>query len=146
MPLCQREDRGGQHNSWNCIEACVAADPIEQLEAGHFGHREVEEQDIRRLVQELRPALASGRGRADIVETARQQLANQVSCHFFIIDQQYAGYRSVAGQPINLGNLAATDWTETLADLKQLSSGSIFDYWCSRRASQVSSRHRSDLQ
>ena len=46
----------------------------------------------------------------------------------------------------NLANLAATDWTETLADLKQLSGGSIFDYWCGRRASQVSSRHRPDLQ
>ena len=46
----------------------------------------------------------------------------------------------------NLGNLAATDWIETLADLKQLSGGSIFDYWCSRRASQVSSRYRPDLR
>ena len=38
------------------------------------------------------------------------------------------------------------DWIETLADLKQLSGGSIFDYWCSRRASQVSGRYRPDLR
>ena len=71
--------------------AGVAAQMLEELETGHFRHHRIQQQNIGPALAQLSQARGPRRRLPHLVNTARQQLAHQISRHLLVVDEQHAG-------------------------------------------------------
>ena len=89
---------GGQHDHRHVVEARVALDDGAGLVAVQAGHQDVAEDDLRRVVVDLRERVEAVLGQDDLVAALAQEDLGAAPDGVAVVDDQHAGGRQGRGR------------------------------------------------